>query len=174
MIVIFAVVSQVGGYLGVRFMGEFPEVRDVLLNTGTEFGDGKYFGVLTVFAFVSWALLDLDDAVSAADRLIGKADSSGSVSDLVKEIFMVFIGSFLAGMVYYGLSAGSPYAVDPVHALGYLVGLIAPDLEWFFNEYLYDVIMYVVQIVAMGGIVNWLIAQIVGHVISVALGYVLS
>jgi len=68
----------------------------------------------------------------------------------------------------------SPYAVNPRYALGYFVGALFPDIEWFFNEYLYDTVMYIIQIVAMGGIVNWIIGMVVGEIVSAALDEVLN
>ena len=64
--------------------------------------------------------------------------------------------------------------MSPRYALGCFVGALFPDIEWFFNEYLYDTITYIIQIIAMGGIVNWLIGTIVGEIVSTALDEVLN
>jgi len=168
MAIIFAIIMNIGHRIGLYIMQIDETISKAIINTGTKIGRLR-IGILTILALASWALLELDDIKDAYENIKKKTDGN-----FVNAVIMAFVGSVLAGIVIYGLIEDSPYAVNPRYALGYLVGAIFPDLEWFFNEYLYDTIMYIIQIIAMGGIVNWLIGTIVGEIVSMVLDDVLD
>ena len=73
------------------------------------------------------------------------------------------------GIEYHGILSVSPYAIDPSDIPGILAGLICLECECFFNDYVYPVLMYVIQIVAMDGPVSFVVGSLVGIVVSQAL-----
>ena len=168
MAAIVAIIMNVGIRLGIELLDMNPDISEVIHNTGTEVMGAK-IGLHHIFALVAWALLDLDDVKDAIENIAG-SEGGGS---FLKSLMMVFLGAFLTGIEYHGILSGSPYAGDPSDVPGILAGLICPGYEWFFNDYVYPVLMYVVQIIAMGGPVSFVVGSLVGMVVSQALESIL-